>query len=81
MKGWIPKGKLAQLNDDLNTHLDNPVVIEASAPKPENYAKAPSYIVHPEWLRPFEQLIKNYGTQDTVVFTVYRIPQFKYTNY
>jgi V/A-type H+/Na+-transporting ATPase subunit I len=62
INGWVPLSKLALIQSKLEQQVKNPVVMEEREPKPEEYAKTPSYLSRPKWLKPFLHLISNYGT-------------------
>ncbi|MBF0263899.1 MAG: hypothetical protein HQL46_01405 [Gammaproteobacteria bacterium] len=61
VNGWIPADKLEHFQQYLQKSLSSPIVVESIKPTPENYAKTPSYLIHPGWMKPFENLISNYG--------------------
>jgi len=59
--GWVPKNQVGFLHSYLDEHIHNPVVIKTRHPKPDEFKQTPSYIARPQWLHPFQQLIRNYG--------------------
>ena len=59
--GWVPKDRVAQLHELLRKRLDNRFVIEVRDPLPEERANVPSALHHPQLLKPFAALVRNYG--------------------
>jgi len=61
INGWVPSTQVALIKTQLDQHIANPVIILTREPKPEEYAKTPSYLLRPDWLQPFLKLVTHYG--------------------
>lgn len=59
--GWVPVSKMQLIQTLLDKNIKDPIVVEVREPKSEEYAKTPSYLLRPEWLNPFINLIANFG--------------------
>ena len=62
INGWVPSSKTALIQSKLEHSIANPLVMESREPRPEEYAKTPSYLLRPRWIQPFLKLVTNYGT-------------------
>jgi V/A-type H+-transporting ATPase subunit I len=76
VSGWAPKEQLAHLRQMLAHGLGERFALQARDPRPEERPRVPSAIRHHRWLRPFMQLVLNYGVprygeiDPTVLFAV-----------
>ncbi len=76
VSGWAPKEQLAHLRQMLAQGLGERFALHARDPRPDERARVPSAIRHHRWLRPFMQLVLNYGVprygeiDPTVLFAV-----------
>ena len=61
VSGWIPKNKLALLEQMISRKLDGRVLVQHRAPKHRESNQVPSHIPHAPMLAPFKQLVLNYG--------------------
>ena len=61
INGWVPLSKMQLIKQTLDKHIANPVIIQSREPTQEEYAKTPSYLLRPQWLQPFLNLVTNYG--------------------
>jgi V/A-type H+-transporting ATPase subunit I len=59
--GWVPRDRVAQLQEQLHKNLDNRFVLELRDPLPEERGNVPSALRHPRLLKPFAALVRNYG--------------------
>ncbi len=61
LQGWVPAGDLKLIERSLSDKLATPFVIEARTPLPEERSLVPSVLRHSILLRPFSQLVTQYG--------------------
>ncbi len=61
LQGWVPTQDLALVEQTLSKRLATPFVIEARNPLPEERSLVPSVMRHSRLLRPFSQLVTQYG--------------------
>lgn len=61
VSGWVPEGKLPHLQQLLAENFGNRFVLHARAPRADEHPRVPSFITHHRWLRPFANLVLNYG--------------------
>jgi V/A-type H+-transporting ATPase subunit I len=80
--GWIPKTDLPRVRAALHARLDDRFVLSARDPLPSERREVPSVIRHVAWMRPFAELVKNYGVprygeiDPTVLFAVTYVAMF-----
>ncbi len=61
LQGWVPAEDLDLVERALSEKLSTPFVIEARNPLPEERSLVPSVMRHSKLLRPFLQLVTQYG--------------------
>ncbi|MEJ2455438.1 MAG: V-type ATPase 116kDa subunit family protein [Candidatus Thiodiazotropha sp.] len=61
LQGWVPAEDLDLVERTLSEKLSTPFVIEARNPLPEERSLVPSVMRHSKLLRPFLQLVTQYG--------------------
>lgn len=61
ISGWVPTRELPRLRSLLEEALPHPFVLDAREPFPDERSRVPSFVRHSRLLRPFAELVKNYG--------------------
>ena len=61
VSGWVPRRALDGLRSRLAAALENRYLLTLRDPGPEEAGNVPSLTRHMRWLRPFVQLVHNYG--------------------
>ncbi len=61
LTGWVPEDRMAQLRASLGERLSGGFALEDRAPTLEECAQVPSLQRFPAILRPFADLVRNYG--------------------
>jgi V/A-type H+-transporting ATPase subunit I len=59
--GWIPSSQLSHLKNMLEASFGDRFVLRARDPRADERLRVPSVIRHHRWLRPFANLVLNYG--------------------
>jgi V/A-type H+-transporting ATPase subunit I len=76
VSGWVPESELPRLRRMLEESFGSRFVLRARAPRADERLLVPSMIRHHRWLRPFANLVLNYGVprygeiDPTVLFAV-----------
>ncbi|MGB1111018.1 MAG: V-type ATP synthase subunit I, partial [Gammaproteobacteria bacterium] len=76
LQGWLPAEKLPEVERVLKENLTLPYVLEDRRPKPDEYHLVPIPPRQSRWLKPFAELMRNYGVprfseiDPTVVFAL-----------
>lgn len=61
LQGWVPSKDMDKVNRALQEKLENPFVVDARDPHPDERALVPSVMRHSRLLRPFSMLVTQYG--------------------
>jgi len=82
VSGWIPKNQESRLQGMLKQAFNDCFALHARDPSPEERMQVPSLISHHRWLRPFTNLVLNYGVprygeiDPTILFAVSYVLMF-----
>lgn len=61
LSGWVPSHRVPELRRALITRLGQRLVMQNREPCVEERSLVPSVLRHPQFLRPFAALVRNYG--------------------
>jgi V/A-type H+-transporting ATPase subunit I len=61
VNGWVPESQLPHLRRMLTENFGNRFVLHTRNPRADEHLRVPSFIIHHRWLRPFANLVLNYG--------------------
>lgn len=61
VSGWIPRDRGQALRKYLSARLGNRFSLQLRDPQPDEFRSVPSLVHHPQFLRPFSMLVRNYG--------------------
>lgn len=61
LQGWVPAGRITEIEQQLAEQLEFPFQLEFSEPEQREYDAVPSLLKKSWLLKPFQSLVKNFG--------------------
>lgn len=61
LQGWVPAERQQDIHEQLKAELHHPFHVEFTDPQPEEFDTVPSLLKHGWLLKPFQNLVNNFG--------------------
>lgn len=61
LEGWVAASRVEEIDHQLHSRLQHPYLLTFDSPAAEEMSTVPSLQQHARWLRPFEQLVNQFG--------------------